>query len=100
MKSKTQWIIALLLAVTLLGSIGCSGPLSRRERGGLIGAGLGAGTGAIIGSTGGHAAVGALIGGTIGVVAGGVIVGRTMGQGSGRDDRQQQIGTNRGEGER
>ena len=100
MKSKTQWIIALLLAVTLLGSIGCSAPLSTREQGGLIGAGLGAGTGAIIGSTVGHAAVGALIGGPIGLVASGLIGDQLMGQERVQDDQQRQIDQNRSEVER
>ncbi len=34
----------------------CSAPITTREQGGLISAGLGAGSGAIIGSTVGHAA--------------------------------------------
>jgi hypothetical protein len=40
----------------------CSTPISTREQGGLIGTGMGAGAGAIIGSTVGHVAAGALIG--------------------------------------
>src|SRR2546428_6601577 len=97
MKSKTQWIIALLLAVTLLGSIGCSAPLSTREQGGLVGAGLGAGTGAIIGSTVGHVAVGALIGGPVRVTAGALIRDQLMRQESRQDDQQRQIHQNHSE---
>lgn len=56
----------------------CSAPISTREQGGLIGARLGAGTGAIIGSTVGHAGVGALIGGPIGLIAGALIGDQLM----------------------
>ena len=97
MKSKTQWIIALLLAVTLLGSIGCSAPLSTQEQDGLIGAGLDAGTGTIIESTVSHTAVGALIGGPVGLVAGALIGDQLMGQERVQDEQQRQIDQNRSE---
>jgi len=100
MKSKTHFITTLLLAVSLLASVGCSAPLSTREQGGLVGAGLGAGTGAIIGSTVGHAAVGALIGGPVGLIAGALIGDQLMGQESRQDDQQRQINQNQSELER
>ena len=63
---------------------GCSSPITTREQGGLIGAGLGAGTEAIIGNTVGHAAVGALlVGGAIGLIAGALIGDHLMGQENG-----------------
>ncbi len=100
MKSKTHFITTLLLAVSLLASVGCSAPLSTREQGGLVGAGLGAGTGAIIGSTVGHAAVGALIGGPVGLIAGALIGDQLMGLESRQDDQQRQINQNQSELER
>src|SRR5438445_42761 len=57
---------------------GCSGqPLSTREKGTLVGGGLGAATGAIIGAAVGAPGAGAAIGGAIGGV-GGFAVGNSM----------------------
>jgi len=50
------------------------------SKAGLIGAGPGRCTGAIIGSTVGHATVGALIGGSVGLIAGALIGDQRMGQ--------------------
>jgi len=60
----------------------CSTPISTREQGGLIGAGVGASAGAIISSTVGHATChrGALIGGPVGLIAGALIGDHLMGQ--------------------
>lgn len=61
------------LALTLtLGA--CSQPLSNREQGALIGGGVGAAGGALIGSAAGAPGTGALIGGAAGAV-GGALVG-------------------------
>ena len=61
----------LLLAFTLAG---CSGaPLSTREKGTLLGGGVGAGTGAIIGAAVGHPGAGAAIGGAVGAGTGYIV---------------------------
>lgn len=53
--------------------IGCSQPLSTREKGVLAGGGLGAATGAIIGAATGNPGAGAAIGGALGGVTGGLV---------------------------
>jgi hypothetical protein len=50
-------LLALVLVV-----VGCSTPLSTREKGALVGGAVGAGAGAAIGSASGNAGTGALIG--------------------------------------
>ena len=45
MNSRGRFIGILCLTVALAGSLGCSQSLNTREQGGLIGGGLGAGTG-------------------------------------------------------
>ncbi len=64
-------IAVTVVAVGLIA--GCSEPLSTREKGALIGGGIGAGTGAIVGNAVGHTGAGALIGAGVGVVSGAVI---------------------------
>lgn len=68
-------IIGVLVLVMFVAS--CSTPLSTRERGALAGGAIGAGTGALIGSTTGHAGAGALIGAGVGVL-GGALIGDAM----------------------
>lgn len=73
--------LCLIASVTVL-LAGCQTPEGETDRtasGALAGGALGAGTGAIIGSQGGHAGEGALIGGAIGALTGGII-GRSMDQ--------------------
>lgn len=60
-----------LVILTFL--VGCSQPLSTREKGALAGGGLGAATGAIIGSAVGNPGAGAAIGGALGGVTGGLV---------------------------
>jgi hypothetical protein len=67
MKRSALTVLAALVAM------GCSGPLTTREKGALAGGAIGAGSGAIIGSQVGHAGTGALIGAGIGAVSGAVI---------------------------
>jgi outer membrane protein OmpA-like peptidoglycan-associated protein len=62
----------LLLAVLALAA-GCSQPLSTREKGTLVGGGLGAATGAIIGAAVGNPGAGAAIGGALGAGAGALV---------------------------
>jgi outer membrane protein OmpA-like peptidoglycan-associated protein len=65
------------VAVLLFLAGGCSQPLSTREKGALVGTGLGAATGAIIGAAVGNPAAGAAIGGAVGA-AGGALVGNEL----------------------
>ncbi|HKD68791.1 MAG TPA: glycine zipper domain-containing protein [Candidatus Binataceae bacterium] len=70
--------VGLLCLAVLIGATGCSGqPLSTREKGTLLGGGIGAATGAIIGAAVGAPGAGAAIGGAIGGV-GGFAVGNAM----------------------
>lgn len=71
-KHKVQIGIAILAVMLTLGA--CSGPLSNREKGALIGGGAGAAGGALIGGITGAPGTGALIGGAAGAV-GGALVG-------------------------
>jgi hypothetical protein len=64
--------IVLTLVVAAL-AVGCSSPLTTREKGGLVGGAIGAGTGAIVGHQLGHTGAGALIGAGVGIVSGAVI---------------------------
>jgi len=74
MSERTGWAISgLLLPPVLLGFIGCSTPLTTREKGALIGTGVGAATGAAVGSAVGHTGAGAAIGGAVGLGAGALI---------------------------
>src|SRR5579864_7580877 len=70
MRKGVVTTILVAVAAALLVA-GCSGePLSTREKGTLIGGGLGAATGAIIGAAVGAPGAGAAIGGAIGGVGG------------------------------
>jgi len=81
------FFLALILFVA-----GCaSGPLSTREKGVLAGGGLGAATGAIIGSAVGAPGAGAAIGGGIGALGGGVIGDQLQGQENTQAYQQRQL---------
>jgi uncharacterized protein YqgC (DUF456 family) len=97
-KSKVHAVMMFFSGVVLLTlSMGCSEPLSKREQGALVGGGLGAASGAIIGSTVGHAAAGALIGGPIGLLAGALIGDQLMAQDRRQYAQQRRIDENRAE---
>ena len=68
---QTKLGIIGFLLLTLMA--GCSQPLNKREKGVLVGGGLGAATGAIVGAAVGSPGAGAAIGGAIGAVGGGII---------------------------
>jgi hypothetical protein len=75
-KGAVSTILVAMAAILLVA--GCSGePLSTREKGTLLGGGIGAATGAIIGAAVGAPGAGAAIGGAIGGV-GGFAVGNSM----------------------
>jgi osmotically inducible lipoprotein OsmB len=70
--------ICLLGAVMLVGAMGCSGQtLTTREKGTLLGGGLGAAGGAIIGAAAGAPGAGAAIGGVLGAGSG-FLVGNAL----------------------
>src|SRR2546425_11620148 len=73
---KTFFLLggSFLAAFVLLAS--CSQPLGTREKGALVGGGLGAATGAIIGAATGNPGAGAAIGGAPGAGGGGVVGGQ------------------------
>jgi hypothetical protein len=75
MRQTTTWVFLVAFSTAIAG---CAEPLSKREQGGLAGAGLGAASGAIIGSTVGRAGAGALIGEPIGLLAGALIGDQLM----------------------
>lgn len=66
-------ILAVILAVGLLGILGCS----TTQKGAAVGTVAGAGLGAIIGHQSGHTGAGALIGG-LGGAAAGALIGEKM----------------------
>jgi len=70
MRRLTLAMAALGIAASAWVLVGCQ---TRAQEGALVGGGLGAGAGAIIGSTSGHAGGGALIGGAVGAVSGAVV---------------------------
>jgi hypothetical protein len=66
----SQWKVVLGGALLVLGG-GCQS-MSNTDKGVLAGGGLGAATGAVLGSLTHHTAAGAVLGGAVGAVAGGV----------------------------
>ena len=69
-KTVSKLIISLILTATVLG---CSGPVTTREKGALLGTGVGAVTGAIVGSAVGNPGAGAALGGAVGLGAGALV---------------------------
>ncbi|HJY85064.1 MAG TPA: YMGG-like glycine zipper-containing protein [Candidatus Binatia bacterium] len=88
-KQKLQVSVVIVTLVVLLG--GCSQPLSTREKGTLLGGGIGAASGAIIGGAVGHPGAGAAIGGAMGALSGGVIGDQLQGQENRSAYQQRQI---------
>jgi uncharacterized protein YcfJ len=70
---------------------GCSQPLNKREKGALVGGGLGAATGAIIGAAVGSPGAGAAIGGALGAGGGALIGDQFQGQENRQTEQQRQI---------
>ena len=79
-------VAAFMFAVLLLG---CSEPLTTREKGAAIGTLGGAGLGAIIGSATGNAGAGAGIGAAVGLL-GGALIGDQMQARQKQDEETQQ----------
>src|SRR5437899_8531177 len=81
--------VVVLAVLLLLGS--CSQPLSTREKGALVGGGLGAATGASIGAATGNPGAGAAVGGALGAVGGGLIGDQLQKREQVTTEQQQQI---------
>jgi len=73
MKTNRHWQMGITTCSLMLTLAACSQPLSRREKGALIGGGAGAAGGALIGGITGAPGTGALIGGAAGAVGGGLV---------------------------
>jgi len=95
-----QGLAILTVSSLFVGILGCSTPLTTREKGTGIGALGGAAAGGIIGSAVRHPAAGALIGTALGAGAGALIGDQLQGHEQVQDDQQQQIERNRAELER
>lgn len=85
---RVFWLVAAMIFVLA----GCAGgALSTRELGALIGAGGGAGVGAIIGGATGHPGAGAAIGGALGLGAGALIGDQLQGQENKQENLDREI---------
>jgi len=98
MQNKNPAVFGLVLMSAML--IGCSSPLTTREKGAGIGALGGAATGGIIGSAVGHPGAGAAIGGVLGLGTGALIGDQLQGQEQKQREQQTQIERNQAELER
>ncbi|MGH7829338.1 MAG: OmpA family protein [Candidatus Binatia bacterium] len=87
--------LGILLLVA--GAVGCSGPLTTREKGAGIGALGGAAAGGIIGSAVGHPGAGAAIGGVLGLGTGALIGDQMQGQEQKQQEQQRQLDQQRAE---
>jgi len=93
--------VVTLIAVTLLaGLLGCSTPLTTREKGAGIGALGGAAAGGAIGAAVGHPGTGAAIGGVLGLGTGALIGDQLQGRELEAERQQRQIDENQAELER
>jgi len=93
--------VMLLIAVPLLAALlGCSAPLTTREKGAGIGALGGAAAGGAIGAAVGHPGAGAAIGGVLGLGSGALIGDQLQGREMEQERQQRQIDENQAELER
>lgn len=88
-RKSTLTYCALIFFVTSF--LGCSTPLTTREKGAGIGTLGGAAAGGIIGSAVGHAGAGAAIGGLLGLGAGALIGDQLQGHEMKQHEQQQSI---------
>src|SRR5581483_4213369 len=84
--------LALVLATS-----GCSQPLSTREKSTLVGGGLGAATGAIIGAAVGAPDAGAAIGGALGAGTGALVGDQMQSRDTQQAEQQRQLDQNQRE---
>lgn len=93
-------LLSMLSLAALLG--GCAAPLTQTEKGALGGGALGAGAGAIIGSSIHHGSPGkgALIGGALGALGGGLVGNQMEGQTQRQNAQSDEVEAQRREIER
>lgn len=92
-----RFLIGLAVLFLVAGSVGCSAPLTTREKGAGIGALGGAAAGGIIGSAVGHPGAGAAIGGALGLGTGALIGDQLQGQEQRQQEQQAKIEQQRAE---
>lgn len=95
MRERIQLIFTVALLTLAL--VGCSTPLTTREKGAGIGALGGAAAGGIIGSAVGHPGAGAAIGGALGLGAGALIGDQLQGQEQKQQEQQARLDQQRQE---
>ncbi len=94
-RKSLPFLAALLIAGS---SIGCAaGPLSTREKGALVGTGLGAAAGGLVGAAVGHPGAGAAIGGGLGLGTGALLGDQMQAQENRSAYQEQQIRRNQSE---
>jgi Glycine zipper len=97
---RKSTLIYFALIFFVASFLGCSTPLTTREKGAGIGTLGGAAAGGLIGAAVGHAGAGAAIGGLLGLGGGALIGDQLQGQEMTQDEQQQQINQEQSEIER
>jgi outer membrane protein OmpA-like peptidoglycan-associated protein len=91
-EAKMKRIFLILVSFTLItGLVGCSEPLSKREKGAGIGAVTGAALGGLIGAAAGSPGIGAGVGAAVGTAGGYAVGDYMMGQDKQQAETQRQI---------
>ena len=96
-KQLKIFLTGLLVISVVTVSLGCSTPLTKREKGAGIGALAGAAAGGIIGSAVGSPGAGAAIGGALGLGAGALIGDQLQGQEQKQQEQQARLDKQRGD---
>lgn len=98
MSKRLKPILAVTVGIFVLGALlGCSRPLTTREKGAGIGALGGAAAGGIIGSAVGHPGAGAAIGGALGLGTGALVGDQLQGQEQKQQEQQAKLDEQRRE---
>ena len=97
---KRDGLIKVSGPLLLAALVGCSGPMTTRETGAVIGTVGGAAAGGIVGSAVGHPGAGAAVGGAIGLGTGALIGDRIQALENKQSDLDKQIQANQEELER
>ncbi len=96
-KGSKESVVSFGLVLALLMFVGCSEPLSTREKGAGIGALGGAAVGGLIGAAVHHPAAGAAIGGALGLGSGALIGDQLQGQEKKQAEQQKALDQQRAE---
>ncbi len=87
-------LTVVTMSLIFLGAVGCSEPLTTREKGAAIGTVGGAAVGGIVGSAVGHPGAGAAVGGALGLGTGALVGDRIQALEKKQTDLDQQIKQN------